>query len=144
MLQFAYPAVLRRDEDARTVVSFPDLPEAHTDGKDIREALAEAMDCLGSAISIRLSQKEGVPEPSQPRRGQKLIPVPFWIAGKLGLYLTMKAQRISNSELARRLGVTENVIRRMLDPKHTTSPEKLQTAFTAMGKQLSVGVRDAA
>ena len=30
-----------------------------------------------------------------------------------------------NTELARRLGVSETVVRRMLDPKHATKPERI-------------------
>jgi antitoxin HicB len=51
---------------------------------------------------------------------------------------------VSNSELARRLGVRETVVRRMLDPDRATRPEKLQTALEVLGKHLSVQVRDAA
>jgi hypothetical protein len=40
----------------------------------------------------------------------------LWIAGKLALYLTMIEQGVTNSELARRIGVRETVVRRMLDP----------------------------
>jgi antitoxin HicB len=143
-LHFAYPAVFMPDKKGRPVVSFPDFPEAHTDGKDMQEATEEAIDCLGSTISIRISMKEDVPEPSEPKRGQRLVPVPFWVAGKLCLYLTMREQGVNNSELARRLGVRETVVRRMLDPKHATKPEKLQAALVVLGKHLAVSVRDAA
>ncbi len=144
MLHFAYPAIFRPDQKGRPVVSFPDFPEAHTDGKDLQEAIEEAIDCLGSTIAMRISKKEEIPAASEPKRGQRLVPVPFWVAGKLGLYLTMKEQSISNSELARRLNVRETVIRRMLDPDHATKPEKLQSALAALAKHLVVSVRDAA
>ncbi len=114
MLQFAYPAVFRRDKVGRPVVSFPDFPEAFTDGGDLQEAIKEAIDCLGSTISIRMSRKEFIPAPSGPKRGQRLVPVPFWIAGKLGLYLTMREKGVNNSELARRLGVDIGPLRQEL------------------------------
>ena len=50
----------------------------------------------------------------------------------------------ANSELARRLGVHERVIRRMLDPVHATKADKIQAALAALGKQMTVEVRDAA
>jgi hypothetical protein len=53
-------------------------------------------------------------------------------------------QHVSNSELARRLGVHERVIRGMLDPQHATKAEKIQAALSALGKQMTVDVRDAA
>ncbi|MCL4853129.1 MAG: hypothetical protein KJZ78_17350, partial [Bryobacteraceae bacterium] len=76
--------------------------------------------------------------------GQKLVPVPLWIAGKLGLYLAMYEKGMNNSELARRLGVGETVVRRMLDPDHDTKTQKLQAALEILGKRIVVGVEDAA
>ena len=58
--------------------------------------------------------------------------------------LTMTEQGISNCELARRLGVRETVVRRMLDPDHHTKSEKLQTALEALGKRIVVAIDDAA
>ncbi len=76
--------------------------------------------------------------------GSGWVPVPLWIAGKLALYLAMREQGISNSALARRLGVRETVVRRMLDPDHETRSEKLQAALDALGKRIVVAVEDAA
>jgi antitoxin HicB len=144
MFSFAYPATFQPDRKGRPVVSFPDFPHAHTDGKDQIEAMEEAMDCLGSVIAQRIADREGVPTPSRLKRGQRLVPVPFWIAGKLAVYLAMRQKRVSQSELARRLGVRETVVRRMLDPDHDTRSEKLQTALEALGKRMVVGVENAA
>lgn len=73
-----------------------------------------------------------------------MVPVPLWLAPKLALYLAMREQGVNNSELARRLGLHERVIRRMLDPEHATKAEKIQGALAVLGKQLTVEVRDAA
>ena len=144
MYSFSYPATLHRDAKRRIVVGFPDLPEAHTDGRNMAEALEEAIDCLGSTVAFRIAERATIPAPSRPKRGQRMIPVPLWIAGKLALYLTMTEQRVSNSELARRLGVRETVIRRMLDPAHDTRSEKIQAALEALGKRIVVAMDDAA
>jgi antitoxin HicB len=130
--------------DGRILVKFVDLPRVATDGKNDREAMEEAIDALGSDLSIRLSRREEIPAPSAPRRGQRLAPVPLWLAPKLALYLAMRDKQVSNSELARRLGVHERVIRRMLDPEHASKAEKIQAALAAMGEQMTVEVRDAA
>ena len=108
------------------------------------EAMAEAVDALGSDLSIRLSRHEEIPAPSAAKRGQRLVPVPLWLAPKLALYLAMRDQHVNNSELARRLGIHERVIRRMLDPEHASKAERIQAALAALGKQMTVDVRDAA
>jgi antitoxin HicB len=144
MFALSYPATFRCDEDGRPVVRFPDFPHAHTDGRNMREAMEEAIDCLGSVIAHAISRKMDVPTPSAPKRGQRLVPVPLWIAGKLALYSAMREQGLSNNALACRLGVRETVVRRMLDPDHATKSEKLQTAMEALGKRIVVTVEDAA
>jgi len=144
MSAFAYPAKFSAVSDGRVLVEFIDLPRVSTDGKDAREAMEEAIDALGSDLSIRLSRHEEIPSPSVPKRGQRLVPVPLWLAPKLALNLAMREQGVNNSELARRLGVHERVVRRMLDPEHATKAEKIQTALALLGKQLTVEVRDAA
>ena len=144
MSAFTYPARFTTGSDGRVLVEFVDLPRVATDGKDDHEAMAEAMDALGSDLSIRLSRREEIPAPSAVKRGQRLVPVPLWLAPKLALYLAMRDQRVSNSELARRLGIHERVIRRMLDPAHASKSERIQAALAALGKQMTVDVRDAA
>lgn len=144
MFSFAYPAIFRPDQDGRPLVTFPDFPEARTDGKDNLEAMEEAIDCLGSTIAFRIADKADIPQPSPLKRGQRLVPVPLWIAAKLALYLAVREKGTSNAELARRLGVRETVVRRMLDPHHETKAEKMQAALEALGKRVLVTVEDAA
>jgi antitoxin HicB len=144
MCAFTYPARFTAGRDGRILVEFVDLPRVGTDGKDDREAMGEAIDALGSDLSIRLSRKEEIPAPSAAKRGQRQVPVPLWLAPKLAFYLAMRGQQVNNSERARRLGVHERVIRRMLDPEHATRAEKIQVALAALGKQMTVDVSDAA
>ena len=56
----------------------------------------------------------------------------------------LRDQQVNNSELARRLGVHERVVRRLLDPRHATRTEKIQAALAILGKQMTVEVQDAA
>src|ERR1039457_4968590 len=129
MFAFAYPAKLTAGSDGRILVEFVDLPRVATDGKDRREAFEEAMDALGSDLSLRLTRREEIPVPSTAKRGHRLVPVPLWLAPKLPLYLAMLHQPVNSSELARRLGVHERVVRRMLDPRHATKTPRIQAAL---------------
>lgn len=144
MFAFTYPATFRRDAAGRTLVTFPDFPTAHTDGAAAGEAFEEAMDCLASTIAFHMADKAPVPKPSPLHRGQKPVPVPFWIAAKLALYWALAEAGITQSELARRLGVRETMVRRMLDPRHGSKPETLQSALTALGKHVFLASADAA
>ena len=144
MFTFAYPATFKRNEDKRILVGFTDFPTAHTDGAGANEAMEEAMDCLGSSIAFCMADRSDVPKPSPARRGQKLVPVPLWIVGKLALYWAVREIGISQSELARRLNVRETVVRRMLDPNHDTRLEKIQAALEAIGRRVVMAYQDAA
>ena len=144
MYALTYPAKFTAGSDGRVLVEFIDLPRVATDGKNQHEAMEEAIDALGSDLSIRLSRREAIPIPSAAKRGQRLVPVPLWLAPKLALYLAMRDREVNNSELARRLGVHERVIRRMLDPEHASKAGRIQSALAALGKQMTVEVRDAA
>jgi antitoxin HicB len=144
MPAFAYPARFTTGKDGRVLVEFVNLPRVATDGKDSREAMEEAIDVLGSDLSIRLSRREEIPAPSGAKRGQCMVPVPLWLAPKLALHLAMRELQVNNSELARRLGVHERVVRRMLDPAHASKAERIQAALAALGKRLMVEIRDAA
>ncbi len=143
MITLHYPATFTKDS-GRILVRFTDLKSAATDGKDLSDAIEEAIDCLGSYLSIAMERKEVIAPASRPRTGQRLIAVPLWIAPKFALYQAMKAESISNRELARRLGVTELVVRRMLNPNHDSKPGKIEAALAALNKRIEVSVADAA
>ena len=128
----------------RPVVSFPVLPNVHTDGQDMQGAMEEAIDCLGSHLAERIATRLDIPSPSEPLPGQQMVPVPLWIAGKLALCTALREQNMSTGQLSQLVGVRESVVRQMLDPAHDTRGEKLQTALQRLGKQLVVDVVDAA
>ena len=140
-----YPASFLSEENGKGFhVRFPDLPKALTGGADLDDTLVEAADCLAEAIAGRIVRGDGIPAPSKLKRGQYAISVPLYLAPKLALYLAMREGGIRNTELAKRLAVSETVVRRMLDPKHNTKPEKIQAALAALGKRIVVGFEDAA
>jgi len=90
MSPFTYPAKFSTASDGRVVVEFVDLPRLATDGRNLPEAIEEAIGALGSDLSIRLSRREEIPPPSPAKRGQRLIPVPYWLAPKLAVYLATR------------------------------------------------------
>jgi antitoxin HicB len=140
-----YPASFPREENGRGFhVRFPDLPEALTGGDDLEDTMEQAADCLAEAIAGRIARGDVIPRPSKAKRGQRLVSVPLYLAPKLALYLAMRDRGMRKTALAKRLGVSETVIRRMLDPKHDTKPEKIQAALAALGKRIVVTFEDAA
>jgi antitoxin HicB len=145
MFSATYPAQFQAEANGKGLfVRFPDLPEALTGGEDSHDAMEQAADCLAEAIAGRISRGDAIPAPSKAKRGQRLVSVPLYLAPKLALYLAMHDQGIKNTELARRLGVSETVVRRMLNPKHDTRPENIQAALECLGKRIVITFEDAA
>lgn len=140
---FAYPAKLTADTGG-FVVTFPDIPEAHSQGDTAAEALAEAVDALVAALGIYVELRRDLPRPSRPKRGQRLVALPSLVAAKAALYQAMRADGMSNVALARRLGLTENGVRRLVDPDHRSHIGQIEAALAALGKHLMIDVRDAA
>ncbi len=140
-----YPAILLPEKNGEGFhVRFPDLPEALTGGSDLADTREQAADCLAEALAGRIRRGDAIPKPSKFKRGQHPVSVPLYLAPKLALYLVMRERGIRNTELASRLGISETVVRRMLDPKHTTNPEKIQAALFELGKRIVISFEDAA
>jgi antitoxin HicB len=145
MRAFVYPARFERGEKPGVVViTFRDLPEAITQGVQGKDALWQAADCLEEAIAGRIADAREIPGASRPRRGERIIPVPAQTAAKAALYLAMKESRLTNVQLARKLGCDEKEVRRMLDPRHATRLPRIKEALDTFGKRLVVGVEEAA
>ena len=137
---YAYPCQLTPDEDGGLVATFPDVPEAITGGKDQAEALAMAEDALATDLAAYVHQKRDIPAPSEVANGRVSVPVPTVVAAKLALYTAMRAQRVTNVELAKRLGVTESAVRKLTNPDHRSHMSQVQKALRAVGRSLKVEV----
>jgi antitoxin HicB len=144
MFQFIYPAKIKKDAAGFFLVTFPDIPFAATDAKTMAEALVEARDCLEEAVAVSIADNLDFPFPSSIRKGHHSISLTARMSAKAALYIAVGETGISKSELARRLGVDEKEIRRMLSPRHQTKLPRIERALSALGYQLSVSLQRAA
>jgi antitoxin HicB len=142
-MRYAYPYELSRQAEGGFTVTFPDVPEAITQGGTEAEAAEMAEDALVAALSFYTDSGEPLPSPS-PARGRRLAHVPVLVAAKLALHDAMLAMGISNVALSRRLDVDEKIVRRLRDPLHKSRIEKIGEALRSLGKIIEVVVGDAA
>ena len=141
MLQFTYPVNLTRDrKDGGYVVSCRDIPEAITQGNTVEDALSEAEGALQAAIECRIEDGLDIPAPSSAKRGERMVPTPITTALKAAVYTEMRGQKVSKSELARRMNVHEKEARRMLDPRHPTRVPTLERALAVLGRRAAIVV----
>ncbi|POZ52469.1 type II toxin-antitoxin system HicB family antitoxin [Methylovulum psychrotolerans] len=138
---FCYPAVLEQDPDTGTImVSFPDLPFAHSVGEDEAEALLNAEAALVTAFEICEAQRETMPMPSVAASGQVLVNLPVIVAGKVALYNAMLAESKRKADMARLLNIAPMLVDRLLSFRHKSRIEQIETALAVLGRRLVVGV----
>jgi antitoxin HicB len=144
MRSFTFPVTLLPEAKRAITVRFRDLPEAITSGASRSEAILQASDCLEEAIAGRITDGLEIPRPSRPRRGEEVVTLSAALAAKAALYVAIKEARLPNTQAAKRLGVDEKEIRRMLDPRHATQLGRIQRALALLGQRLVVTVEHAA
>src|SRR5215475_6324966 len=108
-MQYIYPAHLDAREET-IIVSFPDLPEAITEGRTRAEALAEATDCLDVALLFRLKENGPIPLPSRPRTGEVFVPASPSVAAKVAFVRAFGASGMTRVALARLLDLRETEV----------------------------------
>ena len=140
-----YPARFVRDKaSGGFVVTFPDVPEAITEGETLSEAMAMAQEALELALTFYVEDSRDFPKPGALKKGMRLVPVPALSEAKFMLYEALRSAGIRKVELARRLRCSPSQIDRLLDVNHKSKLDRLQAAFAALGKRLSVQVHDQA
>ena len=131
-----YPAKLARSSEGGFVISFRDIPEALTQGDSEEEAIAMARDALITAMDFYFEDKRRVPTPSAAKRGERYIELPPSVGSKVLLLNEMLGQKVSASELARRMGTIPQEVNRLIDLRYTTKIDRVAQALGALGKRL--------
>ena len=137
---FTYPARLEPGDEGAIVVSFPDVPEAITEGDRRAEALAQGADALGLALLVYLRQGKPLPIAGEVRGPAVAVSVEPDVAAKLAVLEAFQASGLSKVELARRLDRDEKEVRRILDPMHPTKLPALKAALAALGLRMVLSV----
>jgi antitoxin HicB len=135
-----YPVILAAQPEGGFVVTFPDVPEAITQGEDEDEALLYAVDALETALSFYVDDRKPLPVPSKAKRGQWTVRPSALECAKLGVYQAMTEQGIKKAELARRLGWHMPQVDRLFDLKHASRLDQIEAAARALGRHVEVSV----
>ncbi|WP_420237533.1 type II toxin-antitoxin system HicB family antitoxin [Telmatobacter bradus] len=135
-----YPVNLDEAEEGGYVVTFPDIPEAITQGEDVDDALLHAADALESALDFYFEDQRPVPAPSRAKRGQHGVELSPSLSSKVLLLNEMLAQKVRPAELARRMDTTPQEVNRLTNIRHNTRIDRVDQALRALGKRLEVRV----
>lgn len=137
-----YPVKLRPDTNGTLLVEFRDVPEAHTFGEDRAEALARASDALETALMGYIEDQRPIPKPAAIKRGD-FVTLPVLTEAKVALYSSMRAAHVGRADLAERLSWRLPQVDRLLDLRHVSRLDQIESAFRVLGKQLSVRISGA-
>ena len=136
---FDYPVILEAQPEGGFVVTFPDVPEAITQGEDEEEALLYAVEALESALLFYINDRAPLPVPSE-ADGRPTVRPSALECAKLGVYRAMTEQGIKKAELARRLGWHLPQVDRLFDLSHASRFDQIEAAARALGRHVEVRV----
>ncbi|MDP8984617.1 MAG: type II toxin-antitoxin system HicB family antitoxin [Pseudomonadota bacterium] len=137
MVDLNYPVRLAPAVEGGFVVTFPQVPEAITQGDDEDEALLQAVDALETALSFYVDAGRDLPRPG---KGKRVVRPSALACIKLAIYQSMRDEGVRKSELARRLGWHLPQVDRLLDLDHASRLDQAEAALRALGRTLEVKV----
>jgi len=143
MNRFQYPVLLTPADEGGYVVTCRDLPELVTQGETVDDALEQAADAMDEVFATYLTEGHDFPQPSKVKRREHLVAPPAETVAKAALYVAMRQAGISKVQLAKRLGVDEKEIRRLLDPHYGSKLPRIAKAISLLGQRLVIGVEAA-
>lgn len=132
-----YPINLE-SSDGGYVVSFPDVPEALTQGDTREEALEMGLDALITAFEFYFEDDEKVPEPGDITGD--FVEVPSSVVAKVLMLNAFIDSGLTQVELAARMGGKKQEVTRLFDLKHSTKIDTIQKALSSLGQRLELSV----
>ena len=136
-MRYTFPCNLELEDDEAYEgwynVSFPDIPGALTCGRDWKTAIIMAEDCMVVSLASYVDRQKELPTPSRWQRGQELLTVQPLIAAQLDLYVAMREQGVAISDLADRLNLPEDEVKRLLSLDYKTSINEVAEALELLG-----------
>lgn len=140
MERFEYAVKLTVADEGGFVVTCRDLPQLVTQGDDLAHALAEAADAMDEVFAAYMLGGIAFPTPTRARKGERLVAPPAETMAKAALYVAMREAGISKVQLAKRLGVDEKEVRRLLDPHYGSKLPRIAQAISLLGRRLVIGL----
>ncbi len=138
-MKIQYECIVKQDEDGIYLLSFPDMPEAITEGRTLEEALFNAAQVLTLTIEGRIAEGIEIPPPTQGEFKYQVYP-----SARAQAALLIKFNRGDHSvaEVARALETSWPAAARLEDPTHWPTLKQLDKAAKALGKRLVLNLED--
>ena len=136
-----YPAIVTQ-EGGVFLIEFPDCPGCQTFARDAALVEARASEALEGWLEVNLEDGEAPPEPSARRRASRgaelrRIPVSSQLAAAIEIRWARQAAKLSQSELGRRIGVSQQAIAK-LERGGNVSLETLDKVARGLGRNVEL------
>ena len=141
-----YLAIITREGDA-TLAEFPDCPGCQTFARKGQDLYERAKDALEGWLEIALEDGEAPPRPGSVAVPAKAKTMAVQIDSRLAVAIAFRWARLeaswSQSELARRVGVSQQQIAKLEQPDANPTLETIEKVAKAFGLQVDVELRPA-
>lgn len=137
MSTIRYAAVLEAQPEGGFTVTFPDIPEAITEGDTREEALFNAAEVLTLCLEQRIDDGEVFPVPSEVAGGVMVEPAAAVQAAVL-IRQAREAQGKTLADMARALQTSWPAAQRLERANANPTLRQLERAAAALGKRLVV------
>jgi antitoxin HicB len=111
-MAFGYRYKLERQENGRSQLRFPEIPEALAEGKTVEAAFASALS--GIIAALHGYMRAGRALPPGDYTGDRIV-LPSLVTAKLAVYVSMREHGWSRSMLASSLRIAETSVDQLLD-----------------------------
>ena len=132
MNESEYAITLTADDNGTWLAVCGVLPEVATYGGTREQALHNAVLGIEEALAARMADGRELPLP-QLEEGSFLVRLSVQAALKVALCRTMRREGVSKAELARRLATHGQQVDRLLDIRHKSRLEAMETALHQLG-----------
>lgn len=136
MTAIRYAAIFAPQAEGGYTVTFPDLPEAITEGDDRDSALFNAQEALTLCLEQRMEDGEAIPEASQDVAGGLWVDPAASVQAALLMQRTRQAQGKTLADMARALHTSWPAAQRLEQPRGNPTLRQLERAVAALGKRL--------
>jgi len=139
MNNIRYAAVLAAQPEGGFTVTFPDIPEAITEGDDRDAAVFNAAEVLTLCLEQRMEDGEAIPAAREVEGGEWIEPAAS-VQAALLVRGAREAQGKTLADLARALQTSWPAAQRLEQCRSNPTLKQLERAAAALGKRLVVGL----
>jgi antitoxin HicB len=132
-----YAAILEPQPEGGFTVTFPDIPEAITEGDERDAALFNAQEVLSACLGQRMFDGETIPEASAVDGGVWIEPIAA-VQAALLLKEARELQGKSLADVARALHTSWPAAQRLERPDGNPTLRQIERAAAALGKRLVI------